>query len=268
MKIHIFLSALIAAVQFSGCATVRRELGNALISQETEIKLGEQVAAQIDSTQKKLDNAQIQRYINRIAAPLVERALQDRPGINYHFTVLDDPRQINAFAAPGGFLYVYSGLLIAADDEAELAGVLAHEIGHIVGRHSANQLAAQFGIELLTTVALGEKASQSESIGKISQIAKQLGSARFSRDDEREADKYGVKYIIDAGYDPRALLSFFEKLKALEDGQRNDVDRLFSSHPPTNERIRDIKSRIARYDATAGERHRERFLRETAALRR
>jgi predicted Zn-dependent protease len=215
---------------------------------------------------KKLANESIQRYVQQIAAPLVQRALKDRPGVEYRFTVLDDPRQINAFAAPGGFLYVYSGLLLAADDEAELAGVRAHEIGHIVGRHSANQLAAQFGIQFLTTIALGEEASQGAA--EITQIAAQLGSARFSRDDEREADKYGVKYTIDAGYDPEGLLSFFEKLKKLEGGKKSDVDKLLSSHPATDERIRDIEARIVQYQAEGGKKNRERFLRETAALRR
>jgi beta-barrel assembly-enhancing protease len=144
--------------------------------------------------------------------------------------------------------------------------VLAHEIGHIVGRHSANQLAAQFGIQLLTSIALGEEPNQGAAI--IAQMAAQLGSARFSRDDEREADKYGVKYTIDAGYDPEGLLSFFAKLKKLEGGKRSDVEKLLSSHPATDERIRDIEARIERYGAEGGKKNRERFLRETAALRR
>jgi beta-barrel assembly-enhancing protease len=263
---YLLITAVVALSQLSSCVSMRRELGSALISDETEFQLGQQVAAQIDSTQKRLADEGIQRYINQIAAPLVQRALGDRTGIEYSFTVLDDARQINAFAAPGGFLYVYSGLLIAADDEAEVAGVLAHEIGHIVGRHSANQLAAQFGIQLLTSIALGEEPNQGAAI--IAQMAAQLGSARFSRDDEREADKYGVKYTIDAGYDPEGLLSFFAKLKKLEGGKRSDVDKLLSSHPATDERIRDIEARIERYGAEGGKKNRERFLRETAALRR
>ena len=93
-----------------------------------------------------MDSPDIQRYVERIAAPLVERAREDRSGVSYRFAALDDLAQVNAFAASGGFLYVYSGLVIAAEDEDELAGVLAHQIGHIVGRYSANQLASQFGL--------------------------------------------------------------------------------------------------------------------------
>ena len=93
-----------------------------------------------------MDSPDIQRYVERIAAPLVERAREDRSGVSYRFAALDDLAQVNAFAASGGFLYVYSGLVIAAEHEDELAGVLAHQIGYIVGRYSANQLASQFGL--------------------------------------------------------------------------------------------------------------------------
>ena len=92
-------------------------------------------------------------------------------------------------------------MIIAAEDEAELAGVLAHEIGHIVGRHSANQLASQFGLQLISAIALGEDAS--EHAVDIANITAQLSSARFSRDDERQADRYGLHYVVESGYDPR-----------------------------------------------------------------
>ena len=114
------LLVLAMGMQLTGCTTVRHQLGRVLISDETEYALGAQLAAHIDTTQTSLDNSNIQRYVERIAAPLVERAQVDRPGATYRFTVLDDPTQVNAFAVPGGFLYVYSGLIIAAEDEAEL----------------------------------------------------------------------------------------------------------------------------------------------------
>ncbi len=260
------LVALFALVGWTSCTTVRYQLGQVLISDETEYALGAQLAAHIDSTQTKVSDVQLQRYIEEIAAPLVERAQSDRPGVSYRFTVLDDPNQVNAFAAPGGFLYVYSGLLIAAEDEAELAGVLAHEIGHIVGRHSANQLAAQFGLQLVTAIALGEQAS--EYALQVAQMATQLGQARFSRDDERQADRYGLRYVIDSGYDANGLLRFFEKLKALDGGQRSQVEHLFASHPATDERLRDLEERIARAGAATGRSNAQRYMRETASLRR
>jgi len=143
-----------------------------------------------------VDSRDIQRYVKRIAAPLVERAREDRPGVSYRFTVLDDPAQVNAFAAPGGFLYVYSGLIVAAEDEAELAGVLAHEIGHIVGRHSANQLVSQLGLQLIGAIALREDAS--EYAVYIANVTAQL-----SRD-----DPYGLRYVVESGYDPRGISAF------------------------------------------------------------
>ena len=141
-----------------------------------------------------MDSPDTQRYVERIAAPLVERAREDRSGVSYRFAALDGLAQVNAFAASGGFLYVYSGLVIAAEHEDELAGVLAHRIGHIVGRYSANQLASQFGLQLISAIALGESAS--EYAVDIANITARLSSARFSRDDERQADRYVLQYIV------------------------------------------------------------------------
>ena len=150
--IHLWL----VLATLAGCATVRRELGHALIGDQTEIELGTKLAAQIEAEERVHPDSRLQAYIQRVARPLIAEAQHERPGIRYQIKVIDDPAQINAFAVPGGFLYVYSGLLLVASDEAEVAGVLGHEIGHIVGRHSANQLAAQFGIELLAGLALRE----------------------------------------------------------------------------------------------------------------
>lgn len=281
----------------SGCVSVRRGLGSALISDKTEIELGTKVAARIEQNERVHASAQLQSYVQRVTATLIEasrdhgpdaqrslvhgrtdgpegseyaqrtaastpRALRARPGIRYRVKVLDDPKQVNAFAVPGGYLYVYSGLLTVLEDEAELAGVLAHEIGHIVGRHSANQLAARWGMDLLTRLALGEDPHQ------IGQIATQLSSARFSRDDEREADTFGVRCAIAAGYDPRGLLRFFERLKKLQARRHSDLEKLFASHPPTSERIRRIERLIDQYGPPEGQRYRTRFVQETAVVRR
>lgn len=257
-----FLVLLVAAgVLSSGCASSRRALGYVLISDQTEIELGAKLAAQIEAQQRLHPDRGLQSYIQRVTEALLPPALEDRPGIRYRVKVLDDPKQINAFAVPGGYLYIYSGLLLVAEDEAEIAGVLAHEIGHIVGRHSANQLAARFGLDVLARLALGEDPYQ------IGQIASQLGSARFSRDDEREADTFGVRYAIAAGYDPHGLLRFFAKLKKLE-ARHSDLEKLFASHPPTSERIRRIEHLIDQYGASGGQHYRARFVRETAVLRR
>ena len=259
---RILLVLLVATALSSGCSTSRRVLGYVLISDKTEIKLGTQLAAQIEAQQRLHPDRRFQSYIQRVAAALLPLALEDRPGIRYRVKVLDDPKQINAFAVLGGYLYVYSGLLLVLEDESELAGVLAHEIGHIVGRHSANQLASRFGMDLLTRLALGEDPYQ------LGEIASQLSGARFSRDDEREADTFGIRYAIAAGYDPRGLLRFFEKLKKLQARRHSDLEKLFASHPPTGERIRRIEHLIDQYGGPEGQRNRARFVRETVVLRR
>ncbi len=296
------LVLIIAACTLSsGCATVRHGLGRTLVPDQIEFLLGAQVSAQIEQNERIHPSAPLQAYVQRITEGLLkaprtdgpegseyarrgstrgrtdgpegseyaqpdaystQHALRYRPGVRYRVKVLDDSEQVNAFAVPGGYLYVYSGLLLIADDEAELAGVLAHEIGHIVGRHSINQLVSQLGMDILKDLAFGEDPHQ------IGQIASQLASARFSRDDEREADTFGVRYAIAAGYDPHGLLRFFEKLKKLEKHRRSDLEKLFASHPPTGERIRRIERLIDQYGASGGQDYRARFVRETAVLRR
>ena len=250
----------------SSCTSVRQYLGASLVPFETEVSLGEKLAAQIERQQRVLRNRDVQAYVRLVANQLVTHASGDRPEVRYRVIVLDNPNQINAFALPAGFLYVYTGLLLAADNEAELAGILAHEIGHVVGRHSANQLATQLGLNILVSLALGEN---SEELASLAAQAGTSGAlARFSRDDEREADAFGVKYTMAAGYDPRGLLTFFEKLKKLEGRRQSGLESLLSSHPATQERIDRIDRMIQKAGNPAGTTRRDRFLEATASLRR
>ena len=250
----------------SSCTSMRHYLGASLVSFETEVSLGRKLAAQVERQQRVLRNRDVQAYVRLVASQLVTHAARDRPEVRYRVTVLDNPGR-NAFALPAGYLYVYTGLPLAADNEAELAGILAHEIGHVVGRHSANQLATQLGLNILASLALGENPED------LSELAAELGTsgalAYFSRDDEREADAFGVKYTMAAGYDPRGLLTFFEKLKKLEGGRRQDgLASMFSSHPATQERIDRIDRMIQKAGSPRGATRRERFLEATASLRR
>jgi predicted Zn-dependent protease len=135
----------------------------------------------------------------------------------------------------------------------------------VVGRHSANQLAAQYGLAVLTSVALGDNP---EEIARMTEWFSAGAQAFFSRDDEREADEYGAKYLIAAGYDPRGLLTFFQKIKRLERGKRSGLDNLMASHPATEERIQRLEKMIWQAGSPKGRTEEERFARETAALRR
>src|SRR5690606_12528518 len=147
------------------------------------------------------------------------------PGITYRFTVIDEPRQVNAFALPGGHIYVYSGLIAAADSEAELAGVLGHEIGHVAERHAAQALGAQFGLQTLASLALGQNPSLIEQIA--AGIAAQGYLSRHSRDAERESDSRGLQYLIAAGYDPTAMPAFFKKLERMSGGNPGALQQFF-----------------------------------------
>lgn len=259
------LPFIIIFISFTSCTSIRQQLGARLVPLETEIKLGEQFATQIEAQEQVLNDRSIQAYVRYIADQIIPHSLQDRPQIQYRIKVLDNPQKINAFALPGGYLYVYTGLLLYATSEAEVAGVLAHEIGHIVGRHSANQLATQVGLDLLASIALGEEPEQLSLL--VADLGKASATAGFSREDEREADKYGVKYSIAAGYNPRGLLTFFEKLKSLEKTTSNPLEDLMASHPATLDRITDIEKRIAKAGNPQGKNYRQRFIRKTTALR-
>jgi beta-barrel assembly-enhancing protease len=256
--------SLTSMVGVSGCSSVRQVLGRELVPLQTEVELGQKLARQIEAEHTVLRDPDLQRYVRFLAQPLIEQAWVDRPGIEYRITVLDDDGQVNAFALPGGPMYVFTGLLAMAEDEAELAGVLAHELGHVVARHSANQLGTRFGVQLLVAVALGEAPEQLAQMA--ADIASAGAMARFSRDDERQADDYGVRYTIGAGYDPLGLITLFAKMARLDEAGASSLDRLLASHPATDERIARIKKRVGS-TPNAGERNTERYRQMTHSLR-
>ncbi len=260
---RLVLALVVAAgVGSSGCAPMRQVLGRELVPVATEVELGQSLAKQIEAEYTVASDPELQSYVRFLAQPLIEQARVDRPDIDYRITVLDDPQQVNAFALPGGPMYVFTGLLALAEDEAEVVGVLSHELGHVVARHSANQLGTQFGVQVLMSMALGEDPAQLAELA--GQLAGAGAMARFGRDDERQADDYGVKYTAGAGYDPRGLIDLFAKM---DSGERaGSFAKLLASHPATDERIARIEGRIAKLPP-GGERHAERYLRMTATLR-
>lgn len=266
--------ALVCVLTAGGCSgpggfsssQLRRHVGKLLVPAQTELQLGQKVSQQIEQKEGVTRDAGIASYVQEIGNRLAQHARGDRGDVRFQFKVLDKPDTINAVAVPGGFIYVYSGLIGAADNEAELAGVIAHEIGHVVGRHSANQMAAQFGMQKLAAIALGRHENQLVQIA--AQYAAKGAMAKFSRDDEREADAYAVKYMRRAGYDPSGLKTFFQKLLAMEKRSPGIVEAILSTHPTTEERIRTIDSQIRQTGAQGGDLGRDRFLGRTASLRR
>lgn len=225
-----------------GCATTGPggKKSFILIPTSQEIAIGAGMAEEVSRTEKKLDDPEWQSYLNRVGQKLV--AVSDRRDIEYSFTLIESD-QINAFAAPGGFIYFYTGLLKEMNNEAEMASVLAHEISHVVGRHGIKRLQAALGVGLAYQLVFGDDGGN--ALGMAIGAGMGLMFAGYSRDNEGEADNFGIHYMVKAGYDPNAAISMFEILAAKGSGTDNVFERLSSSHPETQQRISNAKAQIA-----------------------
>jgi beta-barrel assembly-enhancing protease len=258
----VFLGLTLTAGVTTGCGKQRvraeKAVARALISDEQEEQIGRQVKQELEQKEKiqYVQDQAIIDYVNTVAAPILRAANADRRGVRWKVNVINDPKTVNAFATPGGYLYVYTGLILAADTEAELAGVLAHEAGHVVGRHSARAMVNAYGLAAIAEVALGKNP------GTAAQIAAQLvgGGAMLAhgRSEETEADEYGVRYAAAANYDPRGLITFFSKLKAKE-GSTPGIFKWLSTHPPSGDRIRHLEQYIAQRGLRGSEQGAERL---------
>ncbi len=225
-----------------------------LISTEEEVEIGQQVASEVEAENRLLRNSTIQNYVNGVGQRIAN--VCDRRDVEYKFKVIDKD-EINAFACPGGFIYIYTGLLDILDNEAQLAGVLAHEVSHIVARHSVKKLQNIYGYSILVQIALGDKA---EGVaGDIVNVAAGLILQGYSRDNEFEADRYGILYAKNAGYNPKGMTQVFEKFKKMEGDPPPAILTLFSSHPPAAERIREGESQISRIGGTDLPYHEDRY---------
>jgi len=217
-----------------------RGLGN-WYSLETEIRMGKQYAMQVENSVKLVQDPVVNEYVNRIGQNLVRNSDAQVP-----FTIkVIDSDEINAFALPGGFFYVNTGLILAADEEAELAGVMAHEIAHVAARHGTRQMTrlnwAQIGTIPLIFVGGGVGYGIYEASG----LALPLTFMKFQRNFEAEADFLGLQYMYKTGYDPQAFISFFEKIQAKEKKKPGSLAKAFASHPQTPDRIEESQKEIA-----------------------
>jgi predicted Zn-dependent protease len=220
-----------------GCG---RGVGN-WYSVEGQINMGRQYAEQIDSSSKLIKDPVITEYINRLGQNLVRNSDSKVP-----FTIkVIDSDAINAFALPGGFFYVNTGLILAADNESEVAGVMAHEIAHVAACHIARQqtrgnLAQLLTIPLIIAApGLGGLAAQ-EAAG----LALPVTFLKFSRGFEAEADYLGVQYMYKSGYDPQSFTAFFEKIEAREKKKPGMLSKAFDSHPQTPDRVEKSQEEI------------------------
>lgn len=212
-----------------------------LISEQQEIAIGEGVSKQVLEQEKPLDNEQWQTYLAEVGQKVA--GVSDRSTLPFHFTVLDND-QVNAFATPGGYLFFYTGILRMMDSEDELAAVMAHEISHVVGRHSVKTIQAYYGGAIAAGLLLGDEADK--EIGQITNIVFGLALRGYGRSNEHEADEYGLHYMTRAGYNPQAMVTMFDKLAAASGNREsNFFEGLLSTHPDTKDRISRMKTQIA-----------------------
>jgi predicted Zn-dependent protease len=221
-----------------GCA---KGMGN-WYSLEKQIALGKQISQQVESQSKIINDPVVSEYVNRLGQNLVRNSDSQVP-----FTIkVIDSDDINAFALPGGFFYVNSGLILAADEEAELAGVMAHEIGHVAACHAAREQTRGSLMQMMTIplIFIGGPIGYAAYEG--AGLAVPLTFLKFSRGFEAQADYLGVQYMYKAGYDPQAFISFFEKVQVQEKRKPGTISKAFSTHPQTPDRIGKSQEEIAK----------------------
>jgi len=250
----VVAATLVAVLSLAGSALADdkkkdpEEIGNRDVgkgvnfySLEKEIALGKQLAQEVERQAKIIDDPVIAEYVNRVGQNLVRNSDAKVP---FTIKVLDS-EEVNAFALPGGFFFVNSGLILKTESEAELAGVMAHEIAHVAARHGTKQATR---VELMQIAAIvGSIATGGWTGYAIRQgagLAIPMGYLTFSRGAEREADYLGLQYLYKSGYDPTAFVDFFEKIQTLEKRKPGSVAKVFSTHPMTDDRIKAAQNEI------------------------
>jgi predicted Zn-dependent protease len=214
-------------------------LGN-WYSLEKEIRMGKQYAMQVEQSVRLVQDPVVNEYVNRIGQNLVRNSDAKVP-----FTIkVIDSDEINAFALPGGFFYVNSGLILAADNESELAGVMAHEISHVCARHATRQMTRAQLANFASIPLIFVGGGIGYAIGSAASLALPLTFLSFSRGFEAEADYLGVEYMYKTGYDPESFIAFFEKVQAKEKKKPGSLAKAFATHPQTPDRIKKSQEEI------------------------
>lgn len=227
------------------------------MSEAQEIAYGQQADAEIRREMGVYDDPQLQRYVADIGDRLAR--LSHRPNLPWSFAVVDH-QAVNAFALPGGFIYITRGILPYLDDEAELAGVIGHEIGHVTARHAAQQ-STRAGLGGIGLAVLGIFVPATQPFGDLSSAALGVAFLKYGRDDEREADRLGMDYASRGGWDPAGVPDFLQTLARMSELSERGVPNWLSTHPEPAERVVEAKPIVAKMaTATATDRGRDRFL--------
>jgi beta-barrel assembly-enhancing protease len=210
---------------------------------DKEVALGRQFAQEVDRSAKLVEDPIIVEYINKVGQNLV---LHSDAKVPFTIKVIDTD-EINAFALPGGFFYVNKGLILAADNEAELAGPMAHEIAHVCARHGVEQASKGQIVNWASLPLIFMGGWGGFAVQQAASLAIPMGFLKFNRNAEYEADMLGVQYLWATGYDPHSMSTFFEKLQAQEKKKPGTMARIFSTHPMVGDRIDKVNALIARF---------------------
>ncbi len=244
----LLAASLLAAGCSTNAATGQRQLS--LISESQEVQMGAQAAQDVAQQMGLYDNAEIQTYVNTVGKELAARS--ERPDLPWEFRVVDDPT-VNAFALPGGYIFLTRGILAHFNNEAEMASVIGHEIGHVTARHSVEQMSkaqlANLGLGLAMVLG-GPRAQQ---FGDVAQLGLQLMFLKFGRDDERQADDLGLRYMVQGGWDPKQMPTVFgtiSQISRLEGAGR--VPEWASTHPDPENRAARLEQQIAALPSQTG----------------
>jgi len=232
---------------FTGCAkrvpSQIPEPGFNLFSKQQDVQLGQEAAAQVREEYEVVPNPNLQAYVDRVGNRLAATPAARESGFPFSFTFLNNP-QVNAFALPGGPMFVFTGLVKEVDTEAQLAGVMAHEMSHVILRHGTNQVSKAQLLQLPAIFA-GQAAGGGSLLGQLAQVGIGLGYnsilLKFSRSDESDADALGARIMAHAGYNPLAMAQLFEKL---EESGGPRAPEFLSDHPSTGHRLRDVQAVI------------------------
>lgn len=226
-----------------GAAAVLAACG---VSTQQEVEMGQTYSQQINAQLPIISDPEINRYINVLGDSIAK--LSDERNLDWRFYIVDS-RDVNAFAVPGGYIYVNRGLIERAQNLSMLAGVLGHEIGHVIERHSVQQMEKMQQANIGVTLAcILTRVCGSQAAGTLINVAGTAVFAKFSRDDEREADRDGIAYVTRAGIDPRGIPAMFRVLLAERNRKSSAVDSWFSTHPLEEERIAETEAMIKQID--------------------